>query len=115
MFATRFAPPKRNTLTSLAAQGVLPSKLPTSVVRDRLHVIYANDETGRRAYYCLLLNPAKHAQFMMDCKRHASINLSDYGPIIHSGYGEKLPAQLRETLKEDYGWQGNGDTDETYR
>ncbi len=104
MFATRFIS-QRKPLAAGASS--LPAALPSSIVRQRLHVIYATDETGRRAYYCLLLNPSKHAQFAMDCKKHASVSLTDYGHIIHSGYGDQLPDTLRATLKSEYGWEGN--------
>lgn len=74
--------------------------------RDRIFLIHANDHSGHRAYYFLLVFPLKLAQFKKEIKNGNAFDLEQYGQIVASGYGESAPEYVRETIREEYGWRG---------
>ena len=65
--------------------------------------VMGKDTTGRTAWYFVLIDKEKKDQFLAH-KPGDSYDLADYGKIIASGYGEEVPDDVKEMLKEKYGF-----------
>jgi hypothetical protein len=65
--------------------------------------VMGRDTTGRIAWYFILVDKEKKEQFLAH-KQGDSYDLADYGKIITSGYGEIVPDDVKEMLKEKYGF-----------
>lgn len=70
--------------------------------KNQIHRIKAKDITGRTAYYFVLVDPVKEAAFLADIKAKESIDLSSYGQVLASNYGEAPSEAVRQMLKERY-------------
>ena len=72
---------------------------------ENVHTITAKDETGRRAYYVLLVAPSRERAFLEALKnRQAITDLENWGKVLASNYGEGPSEATRELLKERYGF-----------
>jgi hypothetical protein len=69
-----------------------------------IHKLKAKDTTGRWAYYFVYVERAKEPAFLAAIKGDGTIDLSDYGRIIASCYGEAPDQATRDFLKETYGF-----------
>lgn len=70
---------------------------------DMCYKVSGRDSTGREAYYFILIDKDKKEQFL----KHTvgdTYNLEDYGKIIYSAYGTIVPEEVKEMLKEKYGF-----------
>lgn len=65
--------------------------------------IVGRDITGEIAWYYVLVDKDKKDAFLKH-KPGDSYNIEDYGKIIVSGYGEEVPEDVQEMLKEKYGF-----------
>lgn len=63
--------------------------------------VTGRDVTGEVAWYFILCDKDKKEAFLKH-KEGDSYNLEDYGKIIASGYGDKVPEDVQKTLKEKY-------------
>lgn len=70
-----------------------------------VHKLKAKDSTGRWAYYFVLVEPAREQAFLAALKSDQTIDLEDFGKVIASCYGEEPNDQLKEELKERYGFE----------
>ena len=70
---------------------------------DMCYKVMGRDSTGRIAWYFILLDKDKKEKFLQH-KKGDSYDLLDYGKIIASGYGEEVPEDVKELLKEKYGF-----------
>ena len=70
-----------------------------------VHKLKAKDSTGRWAYYFVLVEPAREQAFLAALKSDETIDLEDFGKVIASCYGEEPNDQLKEELKERYGFE----------
>ena len=70
---------------------------------DMCFQVMGKDTTGRTAWYFVLIDKEKKEQFLAH-KPGDSYDLADYGKIIASGYGEEVPDDVKEMLKEKYGF-----------
>ena len=70
----------------------------------QVHKLKAKDTTGRWAYYFVYVERAKEPAFLAAIKGDGTIDLSDYGRIIASCYGEAPDQATRDFLKETYGF-----------
>ncbi len=70
-----------------------------------VHKLKAKDSTGRWAYYFVLVEPAREQAFLAALKSEETIDLEDFGKVIASCYGEEPNDQLKEELKERYGFE----------
>ncbi|MDJ0617298.1 MAG: hypothetical protein QNJ63_11225 [Calothrix sp. MO_192.B10] len=70
-----------------------------------IHKLKAKDSTGRWAYYFVYIEPSREKAFMNALDSNQSIDLEDYGKVIGSCYGEKPNEQLRNLLKDKYGFE----------
>lgn len=80
---------------------------------DLCYKVVGRDSTGREAYYFVLIDKEKKLQFLKH-KVGDTYNLEDYGKIVYSAYGTKVPKEVKEMLKEKYGFDNisNDDDDE---
>lgn len=69
-----------------------------------VHKLKAKDSTGRWAYYFVLIRPESEQKFLKALDSNQSIDLEDYGKVIGSCYGENPSKELRDLLKEKYGF-----------
>jgi hypothetical protein len=68
---------------------------------DRVYKVTGVDVTGRNAWYFVLIENTKRNLFLAR-KPSDSYNLEDYGQIITSGYGEQVPIEVQELLRDKY-------------
>lgn len=69
-----------------------------------IHKLKAKDTTGRWAYYFVLVEAPKEAAFLKSIEGDGTIDLEDYGKVIASCYGEEPNQEVKEFLKEKYGF-----------
>jgi hypothetical protein len=77
---------------------------------DMCYKVSGRDSTGREAYYFILIDKEKKEQFL----KHTvgdTYNLEDYGKIIYSAYGTVVPQEVKEMLKEKYGFDNLDSSD----
>lgn len=70
-----------------------------------VHKLKAKDSTGRWAYYFVLVEAPREQAFMDALKSQESIDLEDFGKVIASCYGEEPNDQVKQLLKEKYGFE----------
>jgi len=70
---------------------------------DLCYQVMGKDITGETAWYFILVDKEKKEQFLGH-KVGDNYDLADYGKIIASGYGETVPDDVKEMLKEKYGF-----------
>jgi hypothetical protein len=98
-FAARFAKPA-------AAPAKPRSQVDQMIARNgqQVHKLKAKDTTGRWAYYFVYVERSKEPAFLAAIKGDGTIDLSDYGRIIASCYGEEPSQEIRDFLTETYGF-----------
>jgi len=69
-----------------------------------LHLISDQDETGKFAYYFIEVSEDKLEEFLKIANNKRPVNLTSYGKIVFSAYGDPTP-QVRQWMREQYGWQ----------
>ncbi len=70
---------------------------------DLCYKVSGRDITGRNAWYFVLVDKDRKESFLKH-KSGDSYNLEDYGKIIISGYGDSVPDDVQEMLKDKYGF-----------
>ena len=71
-----------------------------------IHKLKAKDTTGRWAYYFLLVKPEHEAAFLKAIDENkGTIDLEDYGKVVASCYGEEPTEEVKNYLKEKYGFE----------
>lgn len=77
-------------------------------VRRRGHLIHklkAKDSTGRWAYYFLLVEPRREKAFLDCLDGPGIVDLETYGSIVASCYGEEPSKEVKDYLREKYGFR----------
>ena len=69
-----------------------------------VYLIRGKDTTNRRAWYYLLVEKTKKRLFENDVKS-SQMQLTDYGTIVYSGYGENPPEDIRQKMEDEYGFK----------
>ena len=70
---------------------------------DKLFLVYGVHHDGRPCWsYVLLENDEQIIQKFHETVESGHINAADYGQILHSGWGEGPPSQLRESINRKY-------------
>lgn len=59
-------------------------------------------KNGRKLWYIVKIEKAKHEVFKRTLEGTALFNLTDFGEILHSGEGEPSDA-LKDEMREKYG------------
>lgn len=71
---------------------------------DCVYLVRGHDSTGRPAWYYVQVDKPKKRLFEINAKK-GQINLTDYGTIITSAYGEDSPADVKKRMKDEYGFE----------
>ena len=69
-----------------------------------IHKLKAKDTTGRWAYYFVLVEPPREQAFLKAIEGDGTIDLEDFGKVIASCYGETPNDEIKQYLKEKYGF-----------
>lgn len=67
-----------------------------------LYLVTGKDSTGQRAYYYLLVDKPKLEGFLQAFDK-PGMELTDFGKVIVSGYGDEPPAEVDAEIKQKYG------------
>lgn len=70
-----------------------------------IHKIRAKDTTGRWAYYFVLVKPYREPAFLRAVHGDGVIDLLDFGKVIASNYGEEPTEEIKDYLREKYGFE----------
>ncbi len=70
-----------------------------------VHKLKAKDTTGRWAYYFVLVKPHRERHFLQSIEGDGIIDLADYGTVIASCYGEEPTQEIKDYLREKYGFE----------
>jgi len=73
--------------------------------RRQIHRLKAKDTTGRWAYYFVLVPAHRERTFLKAIEGDGIIDLLDYGKILASCYGEEPTQEVKDLLKEMYGFE----------
>lgn len=71
---------------------------------DNIYLVRGHDITKRAAWYYVMVDKMKKRIFETDAK-NGQINLTDYGNILYSGYGENPPDDMKTKMKDEYGFE----------
>ncbi|GLU51692.1 hypothetical protein Dfri01_11530 [Dyadobacter frigoris] len=66
------------------------------------HKLTANDTTGRKAWYIVLVTPANEKVFLDAIDGDGTIDLENYGKVVASAYGDKVPDNIDEIIFNKY-------------
>ena len=88
-----------------------PRNYVDQVISQRGHLIHkvkAKDTTGRWAYYFVLVEQPREAAFLKALEKaledNGTMNLEDFGKVIDSCYGESPTQEVKDRLKDKYGF-----------
>jgi len=74
--------------------------------RQNLYLITGGrDASNKPAWYYVQIEPHLKMRFERAIKSGA-MNVTEFGSIVESGYGEKPPELTRARMKRDYGFEG---------
>ncbi len=82
----------------------IPDDLDVSKLGHLVHKLKAKDNTGRWAYYFVLVPRENENRFMSAIDGSGMINLEDHGEVIASCYGEYPSVEVAKFLKNKYGF-----------
>lgn len=71
---------------------------------DCIFLVKGKDTTNRAAWYYVLVDKAKKDIFE-NIDGNQPLNLSHYGTILFSGYGEEPPLEMKKRMEEEYGFR----------
>lgn len=70
--------------------------------RDDLLYLIRGNSGGRRCWYYVLIEPLKRERFLRAVKA-GSLDVSDYGQILYSGFGDDPPEDVEESIRNRFG------------
>lgn len=70
-----------------------------------IHKLKAKDTTGRWAYYFVLVEAPREAAFLKAIDGDGTLDLEDFGKVVASCYGEEPSQEVKDYLKEKYGFE----------
>jgi len=65
--------------------------------------LVVGNEGGKRAWYYIKVAKNQLPLFQKTMQEKADYDLSKYGAILYSGWGEKPPAEIAAKIKQQYG------------
>jgi hypothetical protein len=80
------------------------SRLNAAALSD-IFLIRAKDNTGRPAWYYFRTHRGKKRAFEVAIEK-GTVQLTDYGKVLFSGYGANPPADVVERMRVEYGFDG---------
>jgi hypothetical protein len=69
-----------------------------------IHKLKAKDTTGRWAYYFVFVEPEQEKDFIAAIEGDGTIDLEHFGKVVASCYGESPTEEVKNYLKEKYGF-----------
>ena len=69
-----------------------------------IHKLKAKDTSGRWAYYFVLVEPEREPAFMAAIGGGGILDIEDFGRVVASSYGEAPTEEVRQHLRERYGF-----------
>ena len=73
---------------------------------DHIFLVRGQDANGDNAWYYILVDHGKRDAFR-EKGGVALLKLTDYGVILHSGFGEAPPEAMRQRMKDEYNFTSN--------
>ena len=70
---------------------------------DHIFIVRGLDTTGEHAWYYVMIDRGKRDVFRAQ-SGVALLKITDYGTILHSGFGEHPPENIRRRMEEEYGF-----------
>jgi len=64
------------------------------------------DSTGNQAYYFIKVERSRLSDFLAMAKSKSRVNLTKYGEIVYSAYGDFPPKHIQNWARKELGWQG---------
>lgn len=52
----------------------------------------------------MAMNPASHEEYLERISRDEHVDLTEYGMVLQSGWGEEPPAEIRAQMEQEYGF-----------
>lgn len=71
---------------------------------DCIFLVKGKDTTNRPAWYYVMVDKSKKDTFE-HIEGKQSLNLNDYGTILHSGYGDEPPPEMKKKMEDEYGFK----------
>lgn len=71
---------------------------------DCIFLVKGKDTTNRQAWYYVMVEKSKKHLFE-EVEGSQPLNLTDYGQILHSGYGDEPPDDIKAKMEEEYGFK----------
>jgi hypothetical protein len=81
-----------------------PRSFTSRVSREHIYLVRGKDSTGHAAWYYIRVERPKRNLFERE-SRKGQIQLTDYGTILMSGYGEKPPPDAVRRAREEFGFE----------
>lgn len=70
---------------------------------DCIFLVKGKDSSNRPAWY-YVLTPSWKKKAMGAIRGTRGLNLNDFGTILHSGYGEEPPVEMKTLMREQFGF-----------
>jgi hypothetical protein len=70
---------------------------------DHIFLVRGKDTSGERAWYYVMIDHGKRDMFRNQ-NGVPYLKLTDYGNILHSGFGDCPPESIRQTMQEEHGF-----------
>ena len=71
-----------------------------------VHLITDTDSSGFKAWYFVKVGKHLLNRFVHDVHSKAQLDLSRYGEVLYSAYGETPPAHIQNMVRVRHGWKG---------
>jgi hypothetical protein len=81
----------------------IPPNAVLAAARERIRLIHSRDESGRWAWYAVLVHPGRQHDFEQAVTAEAPVRLDDHGTVLAAAYGAVHSGALRMYLKQRYG------------
>lgn len=70
--------------------------------KKNIYGVKANDATGQMAWYIMKIPPLKK-QLFLKALEEKEMDMTDYGTILYSGYGEEVSQNVKDHILQQYG------------
>ncbi len=77
---------------------------PTSSTHHVVLIKHLRDNSGRLAWYFVKIATTKYAAFKRQLEQK-NVDLSSYGEVLASGYGEQPPLRVQQRMTRVYGFK----------
>jgi len=88
----------QNNKRILSARAVDAQKLLSENENYTIHKLKAKDTTGRWAWYIIRVKMEMEEQFLNSISGNGDIDLEDFGEVVASGYGDRIPSEIEDNF-----------------